>query len=196
MIFAAILLALIILGLAIPFEIIFNIQRKKGFHSDVVVHWLFGVVKFNIAKQHKQKVIKEPTRKKQKKKAKKKRTSIGAAKDLFWNAKFRYRLIRFVKDIFKSIHIAAFNLRIKLGLNDPADTGRLWAYLGPLSVFLSNLSNTKVQLEPDFQTEVLYLNSNGVIRVVPLEVVFTVLSFVFSPITIKALWGALKSSNQ
>jgi hypothetical protein len=98
--------------------------------------------------------------------------------------------------MIKTIHIAGFYIRLRLGLDDPADTGRLWAFLGPLAVFVSNLSNATVQLQPDFQTEIVYLDSRGRIRIVPLQVIVTVFAFLFSPITVSALWTAFASSRQ
>lgn len=195
MIFAAIVLALIITLLAIPFEITFKIRREKEFQSDVVVCWLFGVVRFSVPGQSRQKADKKPTKTQKQKKANKKSANGKAFKDLLWNARFRYRAIKFVKDVFKSIHIAAFYMHIRLGLDDPADTGRLWALLGPLAVFLSSLSNARVLLEPDFQAEAVYLGGKGRVRMVPLRVLYTVFAFVFSPITISAMWKAFGSNK-
>ncbi len=188
MIAVVILFALIIALLAIPFDVKFKIHRHEEFYSDFAVQWLFGIVKFNIPNQRTQKPDNQPHTTKKRKKAKKKPANFGAAKDLFWNARFRYRFFKFVKDMIKTIHLAGFYIRLRLGLDDPADTGRLWGYLGPLAAFLSNFSNSMVQLEPDFQTEVVYLDSRGRMRIVPIQVIFTVFAFLFSPTTISALW--------
>ena len=199
MIVVAILFALIVALLAIPFDVKFSIQRHEKFHSDIAVQWLFGVVKFSIANQTKaadNKPRKIKKNKKTKKKPKNKPANVSAVMNLLWNARFRYRLLKFVKDVFKTIHIASFYLRLRLGLDDPADTGRLWTFFGPLDVFVSNLSRATVHLEPDFQTEIVYLDSRGKVRIVPLQVVFTVFAFVFSPITVSALWTAFTSSRQ
>jgi hypothetical protein len=198
-IYAAIVLALIITLLAIPFEIIFQLQREKAFHSDVEVRWLFGVVRFAVPGKSTQKPDKRPAKvekkAKKQKKANKKSTNGKAIKNLLWNARFRYRAIKFVKAMFKSIQIATLYIHIRLGLDDPADTGRLWALLGPLAVFLSNVSSARITLEPDFQAESVYLDGRGRVRIVPLQVIFTVLAFVFSPITISAMWKAFGSSK-
>jgi hypothetical protein len=194
-IYATIVLALIITLLAIPFEIIFKIQREKEFHSDVEVRWLFGVVRFAVPGKSQRKPDKKPAKDKKQKKANKKSANGKAIKDLLLNARFRYRAIKFVKDVFKSMQIAAFYMHIRLGLDDPADTGRLWALLGPLAIILSNLSNARVMLEPDFQEETVYLDGKGRVRIVPLQVIFTILAFVFSPITISAMWKAFGSSK-
>jgi len=191
------ILAVVVAVLAIPFEVIFKIHRYKELQSDVAVRWLFGVVKFSIpSSPHKQKQIDIPRESTTVKKATGKRGSARAIKNLLWNARFRYRLLRFVKDVFKTIHIASFYLRVRLGLDDPADTGRLWAFFGPLSVFLSSHSNSTVSLEPDFEKEIVYVDSSGAIRIVPLQVIFTILAFLFSPITISALWSMSKLNKR
>ena len=40
---------------------------------------------------------------------------------------FRRRLYRLVKDLVRAAHLQRLRLRIRLGLGDPADTGRLSA---------------------------------------------------------------------
>ena len=200
MIVVIIVVALIAALLAIPFDVKFKIQRQEEFYSDIAVRWLFGHVKLNTSSQrgHKPAKTRKTTKIKKTKinKTKKKRTNAKAAKDLLWNARFRYRFFKFVKDMIKAIHIASFYLRLRLGLDDPADTGRLWALLGPLSVFLANFSNSKVQLQPDFETEIVYLESNGRIRIVPLQVIFTIFAFLLSPTTISALWTVFSTSRK
>ena len=194
MIYVGIILVVFVALLAIPFEIIFKIQSQQERQSDIAIVWLFGVVRFPVSGAP-GRPSKKP--KKTKKSSKRKgKTNFRAIKSLFFNARFRNRLIKFVKDVFKTIHIISFYLRIRLGLDDPADTGRLWAYLGPLAVYLTNLSNATISLVPDFQTETLDYDGSGRVRIVPLQVIFTVLAFVFSPITIQALWRMRKAGKQ
>jgi hypothetical protein len=199
-IYLGIIIVLLVAILAIPFEVIFKVQRDQEMKSDIAIRWLFGVVRFPVVKEPSEKPAAKArkTKKKTQKKPKSKTGSVNfeAVKNLFLNAKFRYRLIRFVKDIFKSIRIASFYLRIRLGLDDPADTGRLWAYLGPVAVYLSNVSNTTIQLEPEFQLETFNYDGSGKIRIVPLQVIFTVLAFILSPITIHALWQMNKTAKR
>ena len=194
MIYVGIILVVFVALLAIPFEIIFKIQSQQERQSDIAIVWLFGVVRFPVSGAP-GRPSKKP--KKTKKLSKRKgKTNFRAIKSLFFNARFRNRLIKFVKDVFKTIHIISFYLRIRLGLDDPADTGRLWAYLGPLAVYLTTLSNATISLVPDFQTETLDYDGSGRVRIVPLQVIFTVLAFVFSPITIQALWRMRKAGKQ
>ena len=196
MIYIGIIFVLVVALLAIPFEIIFKIHRQQVTLSDIAIVWLFGVIRFTVSNDTAGKQAKKPRKPKKKQKTKaNKSTNFSAVKYLFLNARFRDRLIRFVKDVFKTIHIASFYLRVRLGLDDPADTGRLWAYLGPLAMYLSNLSNATIYLEPDFQTETLDFDGSGRIRFVPLQVIFTMLAFVFSPVTIHALWQMRQSDK-
>ena len=196
MIVAVILFALLVALLAIPFDIKFDIRRHDKFHSDIAVQWMFGIVKLKIPGQRQRKPdIKPPTARKTKK-TKNKRANVRVTKNLLWNARFRYRFFKFVKDMINTVHIAGFYLRLKLGLDDPADTGRLWAFLGPLAVFISGISNATVTLQPDFQSQIFYLDSSGRIRIVPLQVIFTVFTFVFSPITISAIWTTFAASRK
>lgn len=196
MIYVGIVLVFLVLVLAIPFEFVFIVYRQRETRADFSILWLFGVVRVPVSNKTARQRFKKPSKTKKPRKHKSKSANFATVSDLFRNARFRYRLIRFVKDVFKTIHIASFYLRVRLGLDDPADTGRIWAYLGPLAVFLTNLSNATVSLEPDFQTEILLYESSGRIRVIPLQVIVTVLAFVFSPVTIQAFWRMRKAGKQ
>jgi hypothetical protein len=183
-----IILVLIIAVLAVPIVVIFRVRHDQGLQSDISIQWLFGAVQIPASSKPGEKPSKKPYKAKQPRKKKPKPANFQSVKNLFWNAQFRGRVFTFVKDIFESIHIAHFYLRIRLGLDDPADTGRLWAYFGPLAVYLSNLSNSAIHLEPNFLTESVLLDSSGRVRIIPLQVIFTVLVFLLSPVTIRALW--------
>ena len=68
-----------------------------------------------------------------------------------------------------------------LGLGDPADTGQLWALMGPVSALSSNLRDAAVHIEPDFNEATLEVDGSGEIRIVPLEFLYLGCGLLVSP---------------
>lgn len=106
---------------------------------------------------------------------------------LMRNADFRHRLWKFIGRLFRSIRINALDVQLRMGLEDPADTGRLWGLMGPLSVMLSQVKTANVCIEPDFTNKLFFLRSYGRIRIIPLRVIATTLLFILSPYVIQTL---------
>ena len=77
---------------------------------------------------------------------------------------------------------------IRLGFDNPADTGMIWGVLGPASILLDYYSENKVIIEPDFQDSALDIDTKGQISIIPLEILVISLVFILSPVTVKALW--------
>ena len=72
-------------------------------------------------------------------------------------------------------------MRLRIGLDDPADTGRLWALVGPVSGLLANIHEVSIEIEPEFFETIIELNSNGTIRVIPLQIIFLTAALLLSP---------------
>lgn len=82
---------------------------------------------------------------------------------------------------------------MRLGLGDPADTGRLWAMVGPLSALVQNLRNAEVRIEPEFADPVFEFESHGRVLLIPIQFIFVIIAFALSPPSIRA-WRTLKGS--
>ena len=94
---------------------------------------------------------------------------------------FRRRLFRFIGDIWHAIHKQHVVLRMRIGLGDPADTGQLWAVVGPLSGMLATVQEAMIEIEPEFIDTVFELDSSGNIRIIPLQLLSIVLGLLLSP---------------
>jgi hypothetical protein len=82
---------------------------------------------------------------------------------------------------------------MRLGLGDPADTGRLWAVVGPLSA-AAQLRNAELRIEPEFADPVLELRADGRVLLVPLRFLIVAIAFALSPPTIRA-WRTLAGNR-
>ena len=191
----AILLALLAVLLAVPITVTFRINRIKEIKGQISFHWLFGLVRFRIGipgaakseTQHKRK----PTKKTRKRKRGSNARGVFA---LLKQSAFRRRAIRFIKDVLRVTHARDLYLRLRIGLGDPADTGRLWVLLGPIAGIASNLRSAEVHIEPEFMDPLLEVESHGEFRLIPLQFIALVTAFVVSPKTLHA-WRTLRQSN-
>ena len=100
---------------------------------------------------------------------------------------FGRRLLRLARRLLASFRIQELELKARLGLDDPADTGRLWAVVGPLSALVAGSGIARIEVEPDFTSALLTFDGRGRIRLVPLRPLSLVLVFLLSPNTIRAL---------
>ena len=191
----AILLALVLTLLATPITVVFRIDRIEEIKGQLSIRWLFGLVRFRLGipgaakpePQRKQKAVKKIRNRKP-------GITARAILNLLKETVFRRRVIRFIKDILYSIHGRGLYLRLRIGLDDPADTGYLWALLGPVAGVAANLRSAEVRLEPEFMDPVLEVESHGEFRLVPLQFIALAIKFVVSPTTLRA-WRTVRQRN-
>ncbi len=192
----AILLAVLLVLLAVPITVAFKIDRIKEIKGQVDFHWFFGLVRFRVgipgaAKPEPQRKQKKPTKKTSERKPGCNASGVYA---LLKQPAFRRRAIRFIKNVLRATHARDIYLRLRIGLGDPADTGRLWALLGPVASIATNIRSAEVRIEPEFMDPVLEVESHGKFRLIPLQFIALATTFVMSPTTLRA-WRTLRQSN-
>ncbi len=194
----AVLFGLTLLSLAIPVDVAFRVQGIEPFEGNITVRWLFGLVRFPIRVPAGPKPRpSEPNAKLKPVKARAKRAERdGGARvvAVLRQAAFRRRLYRLIKDLVRAAHLHHLRMRMELGLGDPADTGRLWAFVGPLNALAQNLHDAEVRIEPDFVDPVFAFEAHGRFMLVPLQFLVLTIAFALSPAVIRA-WRTLKGSH-
>ena len=191
------LVALLLLLLAVPIRLKFHLEGSGAFKGQVAVHWLFGVVRVCIPLPGAVKSRPESRTKPQAAKPRTKRRKPGARSRslaLLRHAPFRQRASRFINDLIRAVHPRHFRLSMRLGLGDPADTGCLWALVGPLNAAAQNLRNAHVQIEPEFMDTVFEFQADGQMRFVPLHLLFLAIAFALSPQAIRG-WRSLRGNH-
>jgi len=193
------LFGLVVVLLAVPVAVAFQFHGVEAFTGQVTIRWLFGLVRFRIAVPD---VSKSRPRKKKKiethatgpnAKARKRRAGANVLSVLRQSA-FRARVLRFVRDFLRAAHLHQLYLQMRVGLGDPADTGRLWALVGPLSAAAGNLRAMEIRIEPEFIEPVFDIEMRGQFRLIPLQFLALAIAFVLSPPSIRA-WRTLRSSH-
>ena len=191
----AILLVLLLVLLTVPISVTFRMDRIKEFNGHVIFQWLFGLARFRIGIPGAVKAF--PRHKKKPRQKTKKRKQDGNVRvviTLLKQSAFRRRAIRFIKDLLCAAHARDLYLRLRIGLDDPADTGRLWGFLGPVAGIATNLRSAEVRIEPEFMTPALEVESHGEFRLIPLQFITLAIAFMLSPATLQA-WRKLRRSN-
>ena len=168
--------------LAIPLSFTFEVSWRQVFRSDIRLHWLFGLVRVHIPADRitppsSTGEQREPRTDRSERSPRKKQNAFVVLRQ----RGFRRRLIRFVSDVWRAVQKNNVSLRVRVGLGDPADTGQLWAVLGPLAGVLTNVREASIRLEPEFLDTTLEMDSSGSVRIVPLQMIYLTVALLLSP---------------
>jgi hypothetical protein len=101
---------------------------------------------------------------------------------------FVARAARLLPDLLRRTRIDRFHLRAEFGLDDPADTGRLYAAVAPLC-FAAAGSGLDVRCQPSFPDARLTGSCSVRLSVRPLSVLAVLSAFVLSP----TVWRAVRN---
>lgn len=187
----AVALGLIVVLLAIPVELSFKITHVNRVEGCINIRWLFGLVRFRADIPGTYRAEKTPPRRSSKKRTKGPRTpgKRKAPSNLLpalRQAAFRRRVYRLAKDLLRAAHARNLLFHLRIGLGDPADTGRLWIIIGPIAAFAANIRDTIISIEPEFTDTVFELKSHGEFRLMPLHFIGLLLAFILSPPALRA----------
>jgi hypothetical protein len=190
-IIAAMVVSLLLL-LAVPLQVIFSVHAGAAPSAHVTIGWLFGLLRFRVERPDRRQrtppAVASAGKVRQHREPGRGRANVLA---VLRQASLRQHLYRFAKRLLRAAHWHDLDLRMRLGLGDPADTGRLWALVGPLSALAQSLHNAQVRIEPEFMDAVLEVEAHGRMLLVPLQLAGLVLAFALSPLSMRA-WRTLK----
>ncbi len=185
----ALFMVLLVGLLAIPITLDFKFAWHQALEQNVRVRWAFGLVDVRIPSadgrdESKKRAV--PSEKKRRK-----AQSSGGPRHVFAaikDGRFRRRILRFARDLWQAVRKQSIFLRFRIGLGDPADTGRLWSVIGPIAGMLSAVRDATIQIEPEFFDPTFEVDSSGSIRLVPLYILGLVLGLLLSP----SVWRGVK----
>lgn len=182
-------LLLLIALLAIPLTLNFQLSWKHVFERDIKLQWAFGLVRLRIP--FRQPKSPSPQGEALEQRIDRLERSYSKRQNFFAVVRqktFRRRIIRFISDLWHTVHKRNLTLRIRVGLGDPADTGQLWGILGPVAGILANVQEASITIEPEFLDATFELNSSGSIRIIPLQMVCLAVALLLSP----TIWRGIR----
>jgi len=172
----------IILVLCIPLDTVLSVDVYGRPKFQIKLAWLFGLVNKEITtgreKPGKEKRVVEGKRK----------TNIKTVFQILRTKGLLKQLKRLLKDIFKNLKIRDLRVNFRIGLDDPADTGLLFAFIGPATFFLGSSRVHEIKVEPSFEDRVVFEGYlSGALRLIPIRMTMSLLKFAFSPPAIRVL---------
>jgi len=174
------LAGLAILILSVPLDLTFQLDTEERWKFRLRFTWLFGMV----SKEAKKGKQKKPEEKPGKKSRFDSRTVL-----LILRTKGLLKQIKsLIKGILGQLKIRELIADLRVGLGDPADTGVLFAFIGPTTVFVNSLTTHRLRVQPAFGDEAVldgYLS--GHVRLWPIRLVTVFLKTAFSLATIRVI---------
>jgi hypothetical protein len=166
------LAVLIIFTLCVPIELAlhFDTDRKPKF--SIRIRWLFGIVNKDLRKTE-QKDIRGKTR-----------TSFQVLR----TRGLLRRFSRLLRDTIRRIKIRELRANLKIALDNPADTGVIFAFVAPVNYILSSYTPYEISIQPSFNDDAIlegYLH--GTARLQPIRLVPPLLGFACSPPVMRAI---------
>lgn len=180
------ILILLAILLAIPVDLVFSLDKDVGFKSRARVGWLFGLVGRDIRYE----------KRKPDKGKRRKAKNIKPLLALIKTRGFLQKLFKFIRDILSRCKVHELKLNLQFGLDDPAETGLLFAAITPVLVYVDVFSSFNIQINPDFRQESLRGYSKVDIRACPIQLVLPLMLFAFSPTTIRAIKAMVKAQRK
>ena len=173
------LLACGVAVLCIPVDMALELELRRGMRAKVRAGWLFGLVRREIRPR--------PGRPAE---MAKKRVVIRPFLAFIRTAGMPRRLLKLGRQVLRRLHMRRLEGDVRVGLEDPADTGMVCAFAWPALACLNALRPHSIRLEPCFTEPVLEARLRGTMRVYPIEMAGLLLSFVVSPVFLRAIWSA------
>lgn len=149
--------------------------------------WLFGLVSKELGKGKRKPEEKERVAE-GKPKHRKRRIRATTILQILRTKGLLRRLGGLLRDTISRLSIKEFRANFRVGLDDPADTGLLFAVIGPATFFLSSSWHNQIRVEPSFEDEAVFEGYlYGTVRLRPIQLVPPFIRFIFSLSTIRVL---------
>ena len=181
------LAVLFILILCVPVDMVLHADANGRPKFRLRFSWLFGLVSKEITGGEK-----KPEEKRKEVEGKRKRGESRKRIRFIFEILRTKDLLRQFKDlvagILSRLNIRNLKVNLKVGLDNPADTGLLFAVIGPAISFLRFSFPYEITVQPSVDGKAVFAGySYGKVRLRPIQLVIPLLRFAFSPATIKAI---------
>lgn len=183
---------LLITLLAIPLTLRFHITWDQVLNTQLRLTWAFGLLRISL-----------PTNQAQTSRTEEENTTLSRPRthkptsnklSLFRALRqrpFRQRILRFISDFWRAFKKQDMKLHLRIGLGDPAETGQLWALVGPVSGILASTQDAEIAIEPAFIDQTFELDARGEIQVIPLQLFYLITVLILSPV----LWKGIREAR-
>jgi hypothetical protein len=167
-----------VLGLlAIPVDLVF--EGVAGGRWSMRIEWLFGAVGIDLGAPSPAMALSRPARQ---------RPPLRKALSLARSPGFLRNLMRLVRRCIAAIEVRRLHLSVSFGLDDPADTGFVFALGQAVRATLpTGRANLRLDLHPDFIEPGLWGEGSAAVRARPLRLILEVLRFLIAVVGARVL---------
>ncbi len=195
LVFIGAVLALTVLLLAVPVNLVYALRKDDVWRGRVIVYWMFGLMRVRL-RPGRRKAARPSKRRKRRalivsgaRGALRRRRDVHAV--LCTRGLLR-GLVLLLRDLLRALRPRRLRVELVIGMEDPADTGRLAAVLAPLRVLfgrrtLGKGSNVAIEVTPDFAGPRFQGYSCASVQFVPLRLIALMIGFLFSPPVFRAM---------
>lgn len=167
------LVLLTLLVLCIPLDISLRFDTSQKPKLSIRLRWLFGLITNELTGD------KKPSG--DKSKPEQKGLEFSTIFDILRIKGLASHLFRLIRGIFRKIKIKELAADLKVGLENPADLGLLFAVLAPLNLLTRYFSPYHISLQPNFAEEAfLQGHACAAARLQPIRLVPPLADFAFS----------------
>ena len=178
------LAVMLVLVLSVPFDMAFQVSVPEKPRFRIKLLWRFGLVSKEITQKKKAEEKKKVVEKKPKPREGKRK--IGVIIGILRTKGLLKQLKVFLSDIFGSLKIRDLLADFRIGLGNPAETGLLFALVGPTALWMSSSFPIQIRVQPSFADEATFEGyARGAVRLRPIRLVMPLFRLVFSLTTIR-----------
>jgi hypothetical protein len=177
------LVVLLIFVLCVPVDTVLTLDTSAERKFRLRLVWLFGLISPELGRQRRKPEARQPSR------AKRKR---GIGLRTIWRLLRTRGLLTKIKnlarDVLSQIKIKEIAVNLRLGLDDPADTGLVFAVIGAARPFMKLPRHYELTIQPSFSAQPFFQGYlHGILRLQPIRLVIPFGRFVFSPTMLRVL---------
>ena len=99
---------------------------------------------------------------------------------------------RFLVRLKSAVRLRVLAGRVRVGVDDPADTGRLWGVAGPVLAWCNRWPAIDVRAEPEFSGPCLEGEVRGTLRILPARIVWAFARTLLSVTAIRLGWAIVR----
>lgn len=184
-----VLLAIVLLLLAVPLvPLDVDLEARldaEGLRGRARIAWLFGLVRKEVRGKGARKTPREEPGPQQPRRS-------ARILPMLRTEGFLRECLRLARRAWGAVRVRELSLRARLGLDDPASTGRLMGALSPLVVLLSLPPGAQVELTPEFTQATADIHARSRARVWPYPALAAALRFLLA----RPTWRALRARRR
>jgi hypothetical protein len=174
------LAALIILILCVPLDVVLHMHMDGRPKFRTRLAWLFGLVTKDLRREE-EKPKEEKRAVEGKQKSRDRKANARLIFEVLRTKGLLGELGRLLRSILSRIKIREFGVNLRVGLDNPADTGLLFAFVAPVNLLLRSSSSHEIRIQPSFGDEaVLEGYCYGEARLQPIQLTASLIAFAFS----------------